>query len=82
MELTFICTSVAIANEYNMKRLKVQLLVSGYLWLIGFMGPALDIEALWFIAVVGCGLGIPIVYIEFICLYKKMGNSNRGWAWY
>lgn len=71
MGLAFVCTSLAIPNEYNMKKLKVTALVCGCFCLVGLIGPVLGIEALWFIAVTGYGLGTPIICIELISLYKK-----------
>lgn len=77
MGLTFVCTSLVISNEYNMKKLKVTVLVCGCLCLIGLMGPIFGIEALWFIAVTGYALGTPIICIELICLYKKLDNCDK-----
>jgi len=76
MGLAFICTSLVISNEYNTKKLKVTVLVSGCLCLIGLIGPILNIEVLWFIAVAGYALGTPIICIELICLYKKKTTNK------
>lgn len=75
--LAFVCTSLAISNEHNMKKLKVTALVCGCLCLIGLMGPVLGIESLWFIAVIGYALGTPIMCVELIFLHKKLDNCNK-----
>jgi hypothetical protein len=74
MGLAFVCTSLAISDNYNMRKLKVTILVCGCLCLIGLMGPVFDIGTLWFISVTGYGLGAPIICIELISLYKELKN--------
>lgn len=72
MGLAFIFTSIALSSEIpKLKRVKYTTMVSGCLCLMGLFGPIFDIAPLWLIAVVGYGIGTPIICMQLISFYKK-----------
>lgn len=72
MGLAFIFTSITLSSEIlKLKRIKYTISVCGCLCLLGLLGPIFDITALWFIAVVGYGIGTPIICMQLISYYKS-----------
>jgi hypothetical protein len=69
--LAFIFASISLPSELTrLKKIKYTILVCGCLCLLGLLGPITHIDALWFIAVVGYGLGTPIICVQLIKFYK------------
>lgn len=68
--LAFISASIAISNITKLRKIKITTLVCGILCLIGFVGPIINIQNIWFIAVAGYTLGIILISIEIICLNR------------
>lgn len=63
----FISTGLAISKSFKKyKTLKITLIISGILCLIGLLGTVIINENLWYIAPLGYGLGTLIVCIEML----------------
>ena len=72
MGLTFIFTSIALPSKISkMKMIKYTSMICGCLCLLGLLGPVLNVEALWFIAVAGYGIGTPVICIQLLSFYKN-----------
>lgn len=71
MGLAFICSSLAISGEPHTRRLKTTTFACGCLCLAGLMGPVSGKEAIWLLAVIGYGIGTPLICMEMIRLGKK-----------
>ena len=72
MGLAFIFTAAAISpTDTYMKRVRLTLIISGCLCLLGMSSPIFSNEILWFIAVVGYAIGTPVICVQMISFYKK-----------
>lgn len=64
--LAFITAAIAISNIKPLRKMRKTVLACGVLCLIGFIGPVVNNQNIWFIAVAGYTLGIVIISIELI----------------
>jgi len=62
--LAFLFSSLGIANERELKPLKITLFVCSCFCIIGFFGWLIINENLWYIASIGYGIGTIIICIE------------------
>lgn len=69
--LSFISAAAAISNIVKFRKFQKTIFVCGILCLIGFMGPVVNNQNIWFIAVAGYTLGIIIISIEIIRLNRQ-----------
>lgn len=76
MGLALIFTAVAMTSDADMKKIKYTTYICGGLCLLGMLGPLLGNEILWFIAVAGYAVGIPVICIQMILLHKKQMNRS------
>lgn len=68
--LAFISAATAISNIIKLRKLQKTIFVCGILCLIGFTGPVVNSQNIWFIAVAGYTLGIILISIEIIRLNR------------
>lgn len=75
--LAFLFTSAALPTPSShaqpsrqVARLKLVTAICGSLCLLGLLGPILNIELLWFIAVLGYGLGVPVICVMLLRLWR------------
>ena len=66
--LAFISAAIAISKIVQLRKMQKTIFVCGVLCLIGFMGPVVNNQSIWFIAVAGYTLGIILISIEIIRL--------------
>lgn len=66
--LAFISAAIATSNIAKLRKMQITILVCGILCLIGFVGPILNNQNIWFIAVAGYTLGIILISIELLHL--------------
>ncbi|MDR0292586.1 MAG: hypothetical protein LBH95_00335 [Oscillospiraceae bacterium] len=70
--LAFLFTAAALPPEIvKLRRIKYTAAVCGCLCLLGLSGPVTGAEALWFISVVGYGLGTPVICLQLLSFYKS-----------
>jgi hypothetical protein len=70
--LAFICTAVAVFHVEKLKRIRITVLVCGIMCLVGFMGPVLNLEPLWYVAIMGYTIGTILICIELM----RLNNHN------
>lgn len=76
MGLAFIFTSLALPSKIaKLNKIKRTIMICGCLCLLGLIGPILNVMFLWLFAVVGYGIGTPIICIQLILFYKRQ-NLN------
>ncbi len=75
MGLAFIFTSASLSSTF--KNIKYTSMICGCLCLIGFLGPILNVIPLWFVAVAGFVLGIPVICVQLLLFYKRQGEAGK-----
>lgn len=69
--LAFISAAIAISNIAKLRKMQITVLVCGILCLIGFVGPIINNQNIWFIAVAGYTLGIILISIGLLRLNRQ-----------
>ncbi len=67
----FISAAIAISNIAKLRKMQIIAFICGILCLIGFVGPIVNNQNIWFIAVTGYTLGIILVSIEILRLNRQ-----------
>ena len=76
--LAFLFSSLGIANEQELKPLKITLFICSCLCIIGFFGWLIN-ENLWYIASMGYGIGAVTICIELLLMEKtRLKEAKRS----